>query len=97
MTCNPHWQEIVESLGVKPNGTPVDAATRPDLLARVFYLKLKKLIADIKGTKSKPGCFGKVKNYVYTVEYQKRGMFMRVFAFHMWSFEVCRMCTCSSP
>lgn len=65
----------VESLGVKPNGTPVDPSTRPDLLARVFYLKLKRLIADIKGRPSSPGCFGKLKNFVYTVEYQKRGLF----------------------
>ncbi|KAH7713457.1 hypothetical protein AAVH_19195 [Aphelenchoides avenae] len=74
MTCNPNWQEIVENLGVKPNGTPVDASTGPDLLARVFYLKLKKLIEDIKGRNGAPGCFGKLKTFVYTVEYQKRGL-----------------------
>ncbi|KAH7717673.1 hypothetical protein AAVH_14868 [Aphelenchoides avenae] len=74
MTCNPSWQEITESLGVKPSGTPINASTRPDLVARVFYLKPKRLIADIKGTASAPGCSGKLKNFVYTIGYQKCGL-----------------------
>nr|XP_033793546.1 uncharacterized protein LOC117357286 [Geotrypetes seraphini] len=36
MTCNPKWEEIVHNL---QQGQTADA--RPDLVARVFYLKLK--------------------------------------------------------
>ncbi|KAH7724798.1 Helitron helicase-like domain containing protein [Aphelenchoides avenae] len=74
MKFNPNWHEVAESLGVNPNGTPVDSFTRPDLLARVFYLKLKKLIEDIKGRNGALGCFAKLKTFVFTVEYQKRGL-----------------------
>ena len=42
MTCNPKWPEIVENL--LPGQT---ASDRPDLVARVFYQKLKELIEDI--------------------------------------------------
>lgn len=63
-TCNPNWPEITRNL--KEGQTPVD---RPDLVSRVFKLKLKELIDDIK----KKERFGKVLAYTYVVEYQKRG------------------------
>ena len=41
-TCNPQWVEITENL------LPDERATdRPDLIARVFRLKLKALLHDI--------------------------------------------------
>jgi hypothetical protein len=42
MTCNPHWKEITEAL--LPGQTAQD---RPDLVARVFNLKLEALLKDI--------------------------------------------------
>lgn len=44
-TCNPKWSEIETNL--KPGQT---AADRPDLEIRVFRLKLKQQINDIKIT-----------------------------------------------
>lgn len=65
MTCNPNWTEIRDNLhdGQQPSD-------RPDLVSRVFSLKLKDLIADIV----KHGVLGKVQAWVYTIEFQKRGL-----------------------
>lgn len=64
-TCNPKWHEITEALfsGQK-------SYDRHDVVARVFHLKVKKMIQLL--TK---GCiFGDVKCYMFTVEWQKRGL-----------------------
>jgi hypothetical protein len=63
-TANPRWPEIVDNLF--PGQQPTD---RPDLIARVFRLKVKELLADLKG-----GLFGPYQAHVYTIEYQKRGL-----------------------
>ncbi|XP_025662239.1 uncharacterized protein [Arachis hypogaea] len=66
MTCNPEWDEIrreVTSIGLK-------AEDRPDILCRVFKIKLDGLIDDLKEGK----IFGKILGYVCTVEFQKRGL-----------------------
>ncbi|KAF7124123.1 hypothetical protein RHSIM_Rhsim12G0094200 [Rhododendron simsii] len=65
MTANPNWPEITEAL--LPYQKAVD---RPDLVARVFELKRKCLMSEIK----KKQVFGKIVGYVYTIEYQKRGL-----------------------
>ena len=65
VTCNPKWPEIVKNLNKYQ--TAVD---RPDLTCRVFQLKLKKLIADLKAGK----IFGKFVSMLYVIEYQKRGL-----------------------
>ena len=65
MTCNPNWAEIIQEL--LPGQTP---ANRPDLVARVFKLKKEELINNIY----KNGIFGQVVAYVYTIEFQKRGL-----------------------
>ncbi|GFQ76040.1 helitron_like_N domain-containing protein [Trichonephila clavata] len=64
-TCNPAWPEIENELllGQKPHN-------RHDLLARVFHGKLKILMNLI--TKGK--IFGVVQCYMYTIEWQKRGL-----------------------
>ncbi|KAL6550513.1 hypothetical protein OROMI_021001 [Orobanche minor] len=65
-TCNPKWPEItrfVESKGLRPED-------RPDVLSRIFKLKLDQLIKDLK-TES---IFGKAIGVVYTIEFQKRGL-----------------------
>ena len=64
-TCNPRWPEITENL--QPGQ---DASNRPDLVARVFNLKVKELIEDIVDNK----VFGPVKAYFYVIEFQKRGL-----------------------
>nr|XP_016503039.1 PREDICTED: uncharacterized protein LOC107821146 [Nicotiana tabacum] len=65
-TCNPKWPEItrfVESRGLSPED-------RPDVLTRVFKIKLDRMIKDIRDNK----VFGEVKAVIYTVEFQKRGL-----------------------
>lgn len=65
MTANPKWEEILSEL--EPGQQPND---RPDLIARVFHLKLKLLIKDLHEN----GFFGKTVARVYTIEFQKRGL-----------------------
>lgn len=64
-TCNPNWPEIKPHL--HPNHT---AGDRPNLVSRVFNLKLKTLLQQI----TKRDYFGKVDGQVYSVEFQKRGL-----------------------
>ncbi|KAF5349437.1 hypothetical protein D9758_014620 [Tetrapyrgos nigripes] len=65
MTANPEWEEIQREL--LPGQTSYD---RPDLVSRVFQLKKKELLKDIQ----KVGIFGHAVAYVYTIEFQKRGL-----------------------
>ena len=64
-TCNPKWCEITKNLlhGQTAND-------RPDLVARVFMLKLKALKLDLKNK----FCLGVVCGHVDVVEFQKRGL-----------------------
>jgi len=65
VTCNPNWPEITREL--LPGQT---AADQPDLCVRVFHMKKKVIIEEIY----KKGIFGKAVAYVYTIEFQKRGL-----------------------
>ncbi|XP_071739529.1 uncharacterized protein [Rutidosis leptorrhynchoides] len=65
-TCNPKWPEITREL----KGTNMKAEDNPVLLARIFKIKLDRLMHDLKHNK----LFGKVVADVYTVEFQKRGL-----------------------
>jgi hypothetical protein len=65
MTCNPHWDEIRREL--LPEQTPQD---HPDLVVRVFHAKLQ----ELKHRLTKHDFLGKVRAYVYVVEFQKRGL-----------------------
>ncbi|KAE8257116.1 hypothetical protein A4X13_0g2570 [Tilletia indica] len=65
ITCHPAWPEIQQHL--KPFQT---ASDRPDLVSRVFSLKLKHLIHLLKTDK----VFGQVVAIVWSVEFQKRGL-----------------------
>ena len=69
MTCNPDWPEIKENLF--PGQRVSD---RPDLVARIFDLK-KDAMVDyvVKGDHGIP-IFGRVRSYVYVIEWQKRGL-----------------------
>jgi hypothetical protein len=65
MTCNPHWPEIQNSL--PPNSHYMH---HPDIVSRVFMLKLRALIRDIKDKE----IFGPVHAYIYRIEWQARGL-----------------------
>ena len=65
VTCNPNWPEITRELLAGRT-----AADCPDLCARVFNMKKQAIIDDVY----KNGIFGKAVAYVYTIEFQKRGL-----------------------
>ena len=64
-TCNTKWPEITQALfqGQRAND-------RHDIIARVFRLKLVKMIALL----TKQEVFGPVRCYMYSIEWQKRGL-----------------------
>ena len=64
-TANPKWREITQQL--LNNQTAND---RPDIVSRVFQIKLQELKEDIL----KRNVLGRVLAYVYTIEFQKRGL-----------------------
>ncbi len=63
-TCNPKWKEITNALF--PGQTAKD---RPDLVTRVFNLKLDALLKDIED-----GVLGNVIAKIWVIEFQKRGL-----------------------
>ncbi|XP_057744875.1 uncharacterized protein LOC130962716 [Arachis stenosperma] len=66
ITCNPDWNEVkdcVADYSLKPSDMP-------DIISRVFKIKLDALLKDLKDG----SIFGKPKGIVYTVEFQKRGL-----------------------
>ena len=65
MTCNPNWDEIKQDL--LPGQIAQD---RPDLVTRVFRAKLEVLKKKLMENE----ILGKVRAYVYVVEFQKRGL-----------------------
>ncbi|KAK7315487.1 hypothetical protein VNO77_34037 [Canavalia gladiata] len=65
-TCNQRCPEVVRAL----TKYGLNAEDRPDLLCRVFKIKLDELIREIKHG----NVFGKVVSVVYTIEFQKRGL-----------------------
>ncbi|XP_071738697.1 uncharacterized protein [Rutidosis leptorrhynchoides] len=65
-TCNPKWPEIVRFL----NNKDLNSEDRPDILSRVFKMKLDSMIKDFKDNH----VFGEVEAVVYTIEFQKRGL-----------------------
>ena len=64
-TCNPKWTEITENL--RPGESPWE---RPDLVARVFKLKLKELLHDL----FKNNVLGHEVAHCGVIEFQKRGL-----------------------
>jgi hypothetical protein len=64
VTANPRWPEIVAEL--LPGQKPQD---RPDLISRVFREKIRILMNKIK-----KGLLGKYRAFVYSIEFQKRGL-----------------------
>ena len=66
LTCNPQWKEITDELLEHQT-----AADHPDIVARVFRLKLQCLLQDLYYG-SVP-IFGKMLGLIYVIEWQKRG------------------------
>ena len=64
-TTNPSWPEIKDNL--LPGQDPQD---RPDVVARVFRLKVQKLLEMLKSEM----VFGKPQAWLYSIEWQKRGL-----------------------
>jgi hypothetical protein len=60
-TCNPKWPEIQDALPARSHWK-----FHPDIVARVFMLKLKEFIHDIVVNE----IFGTVRAYVYRIEWQ---------------------------
>ena len=65
MTCNPAWSEITLAL---PRGSSWQE--HPDIVARVFMIKVASLYDDIKNK----AIFGPVAAIVYRIEWQARGL-----------------------
>lgn len=65
MTCNPKWPEIQQNL--MPGQTAHD---RPDIVARLFKLKKDQMMRDLINGQ----ILGKVDAFLWTVEFQKRGL-----------------------
>lgn len=65
VTANPKWEEITREL--LPGQSSFD---RPDLVARVFQMKKEAILEEIY----KNGIFGAAVAYIYTIEFQKRGL-----------------------
>ena len=65
MTCNPTWPEILDEL--EQSQSPPD---RPDIVVRVFELKLLALMDEI----TKKNVMGETIAFCYTIEFQKRGL-----------------------
>lgn len=69
-TCNPKWPEVINSLRECQANNNFPTTSRPDVVARVFDVKLRALLDDI--TKNK--IFGRALAYQAVVEWQKRGL-----------------------
>jgi hypothetical protein len=67
-TCSPKWPEITEAL--RHNQKQTSASHRPDIISRVFDIKLKSLLTDIQ----KNEIFGEVVSLLAIVEWQKRNL-----------------------
>ncbi|XP_020105809.1 uncharacterized protein LOC109722257 [Ananas comosus] len=66
-TCNTQWLEIQNALQFIPGQKSED---RPDIISRVFKMKVEALMSDIK----KENYFGRTIADLYTIEFQKRGL-----------------------
>lgn len=63
MTTNPLWDEITQMMKVIPHATPQNS---PDIIARVFHLKLQQLVDDIRKKSFFGKCVGGNINFTFT-------------------------------
>ncbi|XP_021991204.1 uncharacterized protein LOC110887959 [Helianthus annuus] len=66
ITCNPKWPEVKRFL----KDSTIKAEDRPDILCRLFKIKLDSILKDLKDS----NYLGEINAVVYTVEFQKRGL-----------------------
>ncbi|XP_022003614.1 uncharacterized protein LOC110901069 [Helianthus annuus] len=66
ITCNPKWPEIKRFL----KDTKINPEDRPDILCRLFKIKLDAIMKDLR----EKSLFGNASAVVYTIEFQKRGL-----------------------
>ncbi|XP_052625415.1 uncharacterized protein LOC111890051 isoform X1 [Lactuca sativa] len=66
-TCNVGWPEITRYMN---SHHQTDVGSRADIISRVFHMKVTAFIAYLKSDKT----FGPVSAYLYTIEFQKRGL-----------------------
>jgi hypothetical protein len=71
LTCNPQWPDIKRVL--LPEQQPQD---RPDLVTRMFKIKLKELINDIH----KKHILGRMIAGIYVIEFKSVGCRMHTFS-----------------
>ncbi|CAI6376322.1 unnamed protein product [Macrosiphum euphorbiae] len=64
-TCNPRWREVSNALLSEQK-----SYDRHDIIARIFHLKVKTLMKLL----TKGNLFGEVQCFMYSVEWQKRGL-----------------------
>src|SRR5882762_10997638 len=71
MTTNPNWPEIKEALlkDQTEQGKRQEASDRPDIVARVFVMKMQELLKEVRG-----GLFGRVAGMVYTIELDRKSV-----------------------
>nr|XP_042901178.1 uncharacterized protein LOC122269910 [Parasteatoda tepidariorum] len=73
VTCNPQWPELLSAIRNEFNAVIPEsllALTRPDMVARVARLKFRQIVEDIMTHQ----IFGRASTYVFTIEFQKRGL-----------------------
>ena len=68
-TMNPAWTELEEAAS-QTKSTSTNKGDRPDLVSRIFKIKVDSLIDDL----TVRCIFGKVKAYLYSIEWQRRGL-----------------------
>lgn len=51
-----------------------DAMDRLDIVARVFYMKQRQLLEEVRGKSIYPGCFSRYLAVTWTIKYQKQGL-----------------------
>jgi hypothetical protein len=79
-TANLQWPEIVDNLF--PRQQPIN---QPDLIVRVFQLKIQKFLADLKNS-----VLGLYAGYVNTIKYQKQGLlYIHLLLFFLASARIC--------
>ncbi|XP_052620798.1 uncharacterized protein LOC111886898 [Lactuca sativa] len=69
-TCNPKWPEVRRFL----KDTTLNPEDRPDILCRLFKIKLDALIKDLRENAVFGMLFISIYAVVYTIEFQKRGL-----------------------
>ncbi|KAL8093222.1 hypothetical protein AgCh_035203 [Apium graveolens] len=81
MTCNPTCAEILEMMKLIPNGNPHDS---PDIIARVFRLKLQQLVDDIKKKSYFGTCLGAEAAYrIFGFEVHHRSISVECLSYHL--------------